>query len=139
MQKVPKSAYEKSGGMMYFPRMLDKIRLHAAGELRADFVENLGRRADGWCVGFLQVSYPALKEKVLAGCSDEEALRWCFAQGRTLNEVDLMLWNSFMTKLGWNDFYSTRLQQGKAESGLGKREDIVTMVEYFEVDEGRKP
>ena len=56
MQEVPKSAYEKVGGMMYFPRLLDKIRLHAAGRLRADYQENLGRRADGWCVGFLRVS-----------------------------------------------------------------------------------
>lgn len=139
MQEVPKSAYEKTGGMMYFPRMLDKIRLHEAGKLRVDFIENLGRRADGWCVGFLQVSYAQLKARVLTGGSDEEILQWCFTQGRALNEIDLMLWNSFMTKLGWNDFYSARLQQGKTESGLAEREDIVTMVEYFEVDEGRKP
>ncbi len=139
MQEVPQSAYEKVGGMMYFPRLLDKIRLHAAGRLRADFQENLGRRADGWCVGFLRVSYEQLKTRVLAGGSDEEILQWCFTQGRALNEVDLLVWNSFMTKLGWNDFYSARLAQGKRESGLAERSDIVTMVDYFDADEGRSP
>lgn len=42
MNKIPKSAYDRVGGMYYFARMLDKIRLHARGELRSDFHENLG-------------------------------------------------------------------------------------------------
>lgn len=29
-------------GMAYFSRMLDKIRLHARGQLAADYHENLG-------------------------------------------------------------------------------------------------
>ncbi|MDB6017894.1 MAG: hypothetical protein JWR19_2383 [Pedosphaera sp.] len=46
MNTPPKSGYEKTGGMAYFSRMLDKIRLHAKGELRPDFHANLGRGAD---------------------------------------------------------------------------------------------
>jgi gluconokinase len=137
MTEVPKSAHEKTGGMMYFPRMLDKIRLHQAGRLRADFIENLGRRADGWCTSFLRISYDDLKLRVREGGSDEAILQWCFSHGRILNEVDLMVWNSFMSKLGWNDFYTARLQQGKVASGFADRSDIVTMVDYFDVDEGR--
>lgn len=57
------------GGMMYFPRLLDKIRLHARGELAPDYQENLGKRraADGMCCNFLRVAYPDLEERVLAG------------------------------------------------------------------------
>jgi len=29
-------------GMSYFPRMIDKIRLHARGELHEDYHNNLG-------------------------------------------------------------------------------------------------
>ena len=45
----PKSPKEMTKGMMYFPRMLDKIRLHARGELHEDYHENLGtpQTADG--------------------------------------------------------------------------------------------
>ena len=36
---------------MYFPRMLDKIRLHARGELHEDYHANFGgaRHMDGTC------------------------------------------------------------------------------------------
>ena len=135
----PKSGYEKVLGMTYFPRMLDKIRLHAKGQLRDDFHANLGRGADGWCAGFLQVSYVDLKERVLQGGSDEEILQWCFEKGRKLNETDLLVWNHFATKLGWRDMATPRLEKYKAESGLVDRSDLVTMFDYFDVDDGRKP
>src|SRR5260221_9633524 len=118
MTTTPRSAFEKAGGMAYFPRMLDKIRLHAAGELRPDFHANLGMGADGWCSGFLRVDYDALKKRVLEGGTDDEILEWCYANGRRLNEVDMRIWNGFVTKLGWNDFASGRLEKLKAESNL---------------------
>lgn len=139
MKRVPKSAYEQTGGMMYFPRMLDKIRLFAQGNLRPDFHANLGKGADGWCTNHLRIDYTELKARVLAGGTDDEILQWCFEKGRVLNEIDLFIWNLFITKLGWNDRVSARLQELKIESGFGDRDDIVTMVDYFEVDEGRKP
>ncbi len=48
--------------MIYFARMLDKIRLNAAGNLREDFCGNLGSGFDARCVNFLRVNYPALKD-----------------------------------------------------------------------------
>jgi gluconokinase len=134
----PCSALTKAGGLKYFPRMLSKIRLHARGELRPDFHANLGTGADGWCCGFLRINYEELKQRVLAGGTDEEVLEWCFAQGHRLGEIDLMVWNSFVAKLGWNDFASKRLRHYKAEGGLADRDDIQTMPEYFDADEGRR-
>ena len=139
MNQKPTSACEKAGGMAYFPQMLSKIRLSAAGDLHPDYHAHLGIRADGWCVDFLRVEYEALKSRVLEGGTDGEILEWCYANGRRLNEGDLMVWNGFITKLGWNDFASGRLQQVKAESGLADRDDIQTMPQLFDVDEGRKP
>jgi Domain of unknown function (DUF5069) len=139
MQSTPKSGYEKAGGMVYFPRMLDKIRLHARGELRADFHANLGNGADNWCCTFLRVNYADLRARVLEGGTVDEILEWCFANGRRLNEIDLMIWNQFVTKLGWNDFATPLLQRLKTEGSFSGRDDIQTMVDFFEVDEGRKP
>lgn len=34
---VPRSAHDRTGGIVYFDRMLDKIRLHGAGALRSDY------------------------------------------------------------------------------------------------------
>jgi hypothetical protein len=138
MTKAPRSPLDPCKGMAYFPRMLDKVRLYAAGELRADFHANLGRFADGWCCSFLRVSYDQLRERVLAGGSDEEILDWCFANGRGLNDTDLFVWNAFITKLGWRDAATPRLQKLKAEGGWADRDDIQTMWEYMDLDEGRR-
>ena len=44
MAQVPlRSPSEKVGGLFYFGRMLDKIRLHAKGELPSDYHANLGK------------------------------------------------------------------------------------------------
>ena len=139
MTKPPRSASDKTNGLTYFARMLDKIRLFARSELRSDFHANLGKMGDGWCTSFLRVDYADLRERVLAGGTDEEILAWCFENGRDLNETDIMVWNSFVMKLGWNDLAAPRLRKLKEDSGLGDREDIQTMAEYFEVDEGRNP
>ena len=39
--------------------MLDKIRLHAKGELPSDYHANLGKGFDEKCVKFLRVDYDA--------------------------------------------------------------------------------
>jgi gluconokinase len=139
MKSVPRSAYDETLGMIYFARMLDKIRLHAAGNLREDFQENLGEGMDGRCVKFLRVGYDQLKERVLAGGTDEEILHWCFSTGRELDDNDLLIWNDHMKKRAWRDAASESLTQRKKEAGLEHRDDIVTMLEFMEVDEGRKP
>ena len=82
----PRSAYDKAGGMTYFPRMLDKIRLFADDQLHPDFHANLGKGADGWCCDFLRIPYPDLRLRVLAGGTDEQVLEWCFANGRRLTD-----------------------------------------------------
>ena len=140
MSTYPKSPKEMTGGMMYFPRMLDKIRLHAQGELAEDYHANLGkpRTADGACSNFLRVNYGDLRERVLAGGSDEEILEWCYEKGRRLNEGDLVVWNGFVSKLGWNDFVTSRLEEQKQKSGITHRTDIVTVGELIDLEEGRR-
>jgi gluconokinase len=138
MKSAPISAYQETLGMIYFARMLDKIRLHAAGKLRDDFCENLGSGLDGRCVNFLRVPYADLVARTLQGGSDEDILRWCFENGREPNEGDIFVWNQFLKKVGWQDGVSEILVRRKQESGLADRDEIMTMAEYFEYDEGRK-
>lgn len=125
--------------MMYFPRMLDKIRLHARGELGQDYHNNLGspRAADGAACNFLRVNYDELRERVLQGGTDEEIQEWCFEKGRRPNAGDLRLWNSFASKLGWRDFVTPTLEERKKEMGIAHRDDICTIPDLIDYDEGR--
>lgn len=138
MSKPPLSAYQETLGMIYFARMLDKIRLHSVGELAEDFQANLGAGFDERCADFLRVKYSELHHRTLQGGSDEEILQWCFETGRELSEGDILIWNQFLSKRGWNDEASEILTRRKKESGLESRDEIQTMAEYFEYDEGRK-
>jgi hypothetical protein len=47
MKNRPVKACVKVGGMHFFARTLDKIRLNARGELHEDHVESLGKGFDG--------------------------------------------------------------------------------------------
>ncbi len=137
----PRSAYDRVGGIVYFARMLDKIRLHAAGKLSSDYHANLSKGFDGRCCRFLGVEYAALRERVLQGGSDGEILGWCFAKGRRPNEEEVLIWNSFLRKRGWRDDEdraTQELEDYKAGSGLSHRKDLLTFFDYYEVDEGRR-
>jgi Domain of unknown function (DUF5069) len=138
MKTAPLSAYQETLGMIYFARMLDKIRLHAADKLREDFCENLGSGFDSRCTDFLRVSYADLVKQVLFGGSDEDLLHWCFQNGRELSEGDRFIWNQYLSKVGWKDAVSETLTRRKKESGLEHADHIQTMVDYFEHDEGRR-
>lgn len=139
MSTYPKSPKEMTSGMMYFPRMLDKIRQHARGELGVDYHENLGipRSGDGMCCNLLRVEYSALTERVLAGGSDDEILEWCYTTGRRLNRGDLIVWNGFISKLGWNDFATPFLEEAKAKCGIAHRTDIAAIPHLIDFDEQR--
>ena len=141
MTTYPRSPKEMTRGMMYFPRMLDKIRLHGRGELHEDYHKNLGtpRTLDGACCNFLRVNYDDLRERVLQGETDEEILEWCFQSGRQLNEGDIVIWNAFASKLGWRDPFTSRLEERKKKKDIADRTDILTMADLIDFDEGRFP
>ena len=132
-----RSPAEKIGGLVYFGRMLDKIRAHAKGELPAEYVEKLGSGFDGRCVRFLGIRYEDLVARLKEGGTDEEIFQWAFERGRKPSEEDVENWNEFMRKCGWKDVVSPILDRRKKESGLQDRGDIETMFQYIDVDEGR--
>jgi gluconokinase len=133
-----RSCHDTVGGIVYFGRMLDKIRLHAQGKLPADYQANLGQGFDGRCCSFLRVSYDNLIARVKQGGIDDEILQWCFAEGRRPTDEEIEVWNHYMRKRGWRDDASKRLAERLKESGLSHRTDIQTFFDYIDADEGRE-
>ena len=138
-RKFPKSPKEMTKGIMYFPRMLDKIRMHVGGELHEDYRENFGtpQTADSAICNFLRIHHRDLIKRVEQGGTDEEILEWCFEHGREPNQGDLFVWNSFLSKLGWRDRVTPRLEARKKEFGIPDRDDIVTIPDLIDFDEQR--
>lgn len=144
MPAIPglRSCYDKVGRLVYFGRMLDKIRLHAAGRLPPEYVANLGESRpiffDARTAVFLGLRYDQIRERVLAGGTDEEILAWAGRQGTPRSDHDCVVWNRFLAKLGWRDDRSAALQQRLVEWGL-TGQPIETIFDLIEYDEGRDP
>ena len=126
-------------GIYYFARMLDKIRLHAAGQLPIDYQANLGGGFDTRMLSFLWIEYAPLVERVKEGGMDDEILEWAFNRGRKPSDEEIEIWNDFMRKRGWNDEATERLEMRKRENGILDRDDIQTLFDYIDIDEGRDP
>ncbi len=136
-----RSPSDQVKGLVYFGRMLDKIRLQAAGKLPEGWRAMRGAAAKGSfdrrCCEFLRIDYGALEAETLKGGSDEALLAWAFAHGRKPDDQEIEVWNAFMTKRGWRDAGTQRLHERLAEIGLGP-DTVQTMFEYIDLDEGRR-
>lgn len=145
MAHVPglRSPYFKVGRLVYFGRLLDKIRLHAAGKLPEEYVVNLGDAKPGLfdarCCTFLRVRYAELRTRALVGdLTDESLLLWCHEHGGARSDEECYIWNHFLMKRGWRDegraVVEKRIREGQLE---GK--PIETMFDCIDFDEGRDP
>ena len=139
-EQFPRSPYDTVKGLVYFARMLDKIRLREAGALPELYIKHLGRDFDGRCLNLLGVKYEDVKKLVLEGKSDEAVFDWCLAHGRKPTEEDIETWSGFMQKRGWRDEASDRIVFRLKESGIEHRDkEAVTMFDFIDLDEGRTP
>ena len=136
-----RSPFDQVNSVVYFGRMLDKIRLAAAGKLPAVWLEHRGTSMKGsfdWrCCQFLKIDYAALEVETLKGDrSDAELLEWVFQHGRQPDDQEIEVWNAFMTKRGWRDAGTQRVNERLAEIGLPPG-TVPTMFEFMDLDEGR--
>src|SRR5437660_7274756 len=126
--QTPCTDYIETKGLIYFARMLDKIRLKAAGKLSPGYFSGVEdpTHFDARCTRFLGVNYDELVARTLQGGSDEEILDWCFASGRKPGEEEVVIWNSFISKRGCRDESSAELEAAKERSDSVDRDDIQT-------------
>ena len=133
----PRSPYDQEGGINYYPRMLDKIRMNLKGELSEGYHGNLGGGFDARCCKFLRVNYEDVVAQVKTGASDAEVLAWCFVNGRSIDEDDILLFSNFMSKRGWRDDASEYIEEIKTKLAQANRDDIQTFFDLIEADEER--
>ena len=137
-----RSPFDQVNGLVYFGRMLDKIRLTAAGKLPEGWQAMRGTTMkgsfDSRCCHFLKIDYATIEVETLKGDkSDAELLAWAFQHGRQPDDQEIEVWNAFMTKRGWRDAGTQRLNERLAEIGLPPG-TAQTMFEFIDLDEGRQ-
>ena len=135
-----RSPRDLTGGIVVFARVLDKIRLNAAGKLPEGYhlgIVEGNRTFDDRLCKFLRVNFDVFAARALAGGADEEILEWCFAEGRRPDAEEIEVWNAFLIKRGWRDSGTAGLVKNKAEAGLAHRDDLLTYFDLMDVEEGR--
>lgn len=135
-----RSPYDETLGLVYFARMLDKIRLHATGRLPDEWVKALGfaypMSFDARCCRFLGIDYDMLQTETLKGGPDDALLEWAFSHGRRPSDEEIEIWNAFLSKRGWRDAGTARLHERLAELGMAPG-TVETMFDFIDLDEGR--
>jgi carbohydrate kinase (thermoresistant glucokinase family) len=135
-----RSPHARVGRIVLFGRMLDKMRLHARGALPPEYQANLGEgkptHFDARCCLFLSVPYEAVRDRALKGGCDEEILSWAHARGAARSDAECVIWNRYITKMGWRDDRSAKLAENLRNAGI-TGEAPQTISEYIDVDEGR--
>ena len=136
--KVPESGYKKTERLVYFARMCSKARLMEEGTLPEAYHPYIGAGFDGRCCRFLGIQYPDFLEEVKKGAKDEDLLEWAYQKGRRPNDEEVFIWNLFMEKRGWRDDDSDLVQKEKESIGLSDRDEIQTLFDFYDFDEGRR-
>ena len=133
----PASPNDEVSGYVYFARLCSKIRLSQSGDLDPEFNPNMGKGMDLWTCQLLHVEYEALRDVVIAGATDQQALEWCWQNGTQPSQHELDWWNSYMRNRCYRDDLSDILVSRKQQSGWQDRDDIQTMFDYLDADDGR--
>lgn len=135
----PRSPHETMAGWVYLPRFIDKIRLHLAGKLHADYQENFARK--GFDAAWLQAAGlepDPFIEVVKNTITDGEVFDWVVQHVKKTDAEKAVFNQSALNRGKENDpALRARLQSRKEESGLGHRDDIQTFFDYIDADEKR--
>jgi len=136
----PRSPREQMDGWCYLPRFIDKIRLHLAGRLAAEYQANFAQAGfDAQWLKAAGLTSEQFIAVVRGTVTDGEVYDWVRQNvSRTAEEKNTF--NQWLLNRGREENdpgLRDRLRQRKAESGLSHRDDIQTFVDYIDADEKR--
>ena len=134
----PRSPRETMCGWMHLPRYIDKIRLHLAGKLSQDYLDNLGKGFDGAWLRAAGVSHDQFVEVVKGTFMDGQVADWVLknvmkSEAERKAHAEAML-NS--PKPG-DEAAQARFKMRKEQAGLTQRHDLQCFVDFIDADEKR--
>jgi len=134
----PRSSRETMDGWHFLPRYIDKIRLHLAGKLHADYQENLGKGFDGFWLKAAGLTHEQFVDIVKNTITDGEVCDWVHKNVERSPEEKAAHWADVLSRPPAGDpAAQVRLQKRKQESNIAHRDEIKTFVDYIDADEKR--
>ena len=137
MQKqLPRSPYDKLGGYVHLPRLIDKAKLHRKGLLDGYNYKTTG--FDKHLLAFLKVNPDAFEEAANRLEEDQAILDWLQQHGTKHSDDAIEQWNQAMISRHPDTAVKrARFLHFLKEAGGQGRKDIRTYFDLIEFDEGR--
>jgi hypothetical protein len=137
MRKLrPRSPYEKLGGYVHLPRLIDKARLHRKGLLNGYNYKTVG--FDKHLLAFLKIDGDAFEEMANRHDDDAAILDWVKQNGVAHADDEVEHWNTEMISRHPDTAAKrARFTHFLKEAGGDGRKDIKTYFDLIEFDEGR--
>ena len=134
----PRSPRELMDGWHYLPRYVDKIRLHLAGQLHADYQDNLGKGFDGLWLKAAGLTHEQFVEVVKNSLTDGEVCDWVRKNvKKTPAEKDAHWQETISRPKPGDEAGQARLKMRKDQCGARHRDDVQTFVDVIDADEKR--
>jgi hypothetical protein len=134
----PRSPRETMCGWMHLPRYIDKIRLHFAGKLHADYQPNFGKGFDGVWLEFAGVEEKQFLEVVRNSITDGQVSDWVLKNVKKPDSTKAEHRQRMMNYPKKDDAAGQeRLKMRKGQSGLAHRDDVQSFMDFIDADEKR--
>ena len=134
----PRSPRETMDGWSYLPRYIDKIRLHLAGKLHADYQENFGKGFDGLWLKTAGVTHEQMIEVVKQSITDGQVSDWVRNHMKKSAAEKAAHWEDMLSRPKPDDEAAiARLKMRKEQCGGAHRDDVRTFVDVIDLDEKR--
>ncbi len=134
----PRSPRETMCGWMHLPRFIDKIRLHFAGKLHADYQPNFCKGFDGLWLETAGVKPDEFLEVVRSSITDGQVYDWVLKNVKKPDSVKAAHRERMLNYPKKDDAeMQARLKMRKEQAGVAHRDDVRTFVDVIDVDEQR--
>ncbi|MHB8483469.1 MAG: DUF5069 domain-containing protein [Nitrospiria bacterium] len=138
-----RSPREKLGGYVFLPRLIDKVRLHARGELPPEYIGNLlqpgNTLADQRLLLFTGLNGEQLRKAILSSKTDDEVLKWVEKNAIFHTDEEKQEWEEQIHAYRPNAEGIEKRK--KVYSDLASKVDIgsLSVFDMIDMDEGRQP
>ncbi len=137
-----RSPRERLGGYILLPRLIDKVRLAAKGELPPDYRDNLlkpGFTLDARLLAFTGLEAEALRQAILSSDSDEAVLVWVEKHATPHSEQEKQAWAEGIAS--YRPDAAIVAHRRKLYPNLAAKIDVATIsvLDLIDMDEGRLP
>ena len=123
---------------MHLPRFIDKIRLHLAGKLAADYEQNFCKGFDGLWLETAGVSSEQLIDVVRNSVTDGQVCDWVAKNVKKPDGVKTAHRERMLNYPKKDDAeMQARLKMRKEQAGIANRDEIQNFVDMIDADEKR--